>query len=50
DTSVHIEALYEFAFTDDIKITPGIIVITSPDYNNDNSTLVIGSIRTTFNF
>ncbi len=50
DTSFHIEAFYEYAVNDNIAITPGIIIITSPDYNNDNSTLVIGTIRTTFTF
>lgn len=50
DTSFHIEAFYEYALTDNIKITPGVIVITAPDYNNDNSPLVIGTIRTTFTF
>ncbi len=50
DTSIHIEAFYEYVVADNINITPGIIVVTSPDYNNDNSTLVIGVIRTTFTF
>ncbi|NJO94275.1 MAG: carbohydrate porin, partial [Hydrococcus sp. RM1_1_31] len=40
----------EYALTDNIKITPGVIVITAPDYNEDNSPLVIGTIRTTFTF
>jgi hypothetical protein len=50
DTSIHIEAFYEYALTDNIKITPGVIVITAPDYNNNNSALIIGTIRTTFTF
>jgi hypothetical protein len=50
DTSLHIEAFYEYALTDNIKITPGVIVITAPDYNDDNSPLVIGTLRTTFTF
>jgi Carbohydrate-selective porin, OprB family/S-layer homology domain len=50
DTSLHIEAFYEYALTDNIKITPGVIVITAPDSNDDNSPLVIGTIRTTFTF
>jgi hypothetical protein len=50
DTSVHIEAFYEYALTDNIKITPGVIVVTTPDSDDDNSPLVIGTIRTTFTF
>lgn len=50
DTSVHIEALFEYPIVENISITPAIIVITSPDYNSSNSALVIGTIRTTFTF
>lgn len=50
DTSFHIEAFYEYAITDNIKVTPGVILITSPDYDDDNATLIIGTIRTTFSF
>jgi hypothetical protein len=50
DTSFHIEGFYQWALTDNIAITPGLIVITSPNYNDRNSTLVIGTIRTTFTF
>ena len=50
DTSLHIEAFYEYPVSDNISITPGIIVITSPNFDNDNDTLLIGTIRTTFSF
>jgi hypothetical protein len=50
DTSFHIEGFYEWKLTDNIALTPGVIVITSPNSNNNNSTLVIGTIRTTFTF
>jgi hypothetical protein len=50
DTSFHVEALYQYQITDNIAITPGIIWITAPDHNNDNSDLFIGTIRTTFTF
>jgi hypothetical protein len=50
DTSYHIEAFYQYAVNDNISITPGVLVITSPDYSDSNSTLVIGTIRTTFTF
>ncbi|MEM8722270.1 MAG: iron uptake porin [Cyanobacteria bacterium P01_G01_bin.39] len=50
DTSVHVEAFYEYRINDNIAVTPGIIWATAPDSNDDNDDLVIGAIRTTFNF
>jgi hypothetical protein len=49
-SSFHIEAFYQYALTDNIAITPGILVITSPDYDRRNAALVIGTLRTTFTF
>ena len=48
--SVHVEAFYEYAISDNMAITPGIIVVTNPDNDLRNSTLVIGAIRTNFTF
>jgi hypothetical protein len=48
DTSMHIEAFYQYPVTDNIQITPGIIVVTSPNGDSNNPPLVIGTIRTTF--
>ncbi|MEQ9001780.1 MAG: iron uptake porin [Coleofasciculus sp. B1-GNL1-01] len=50
DTSLHIEAFYQYQLTDNIAITPGIIWLTAPDHDNDNEDIVIGAIRTTFSF
>ena len=50
DTSLHIEAFYQFKLSDNISITPGVIWLTAPDHNNDNSDLAIGVLRTTFTF
>lgn len=50
DTSLHIEAFYQYQLTDNISITPGIIWLTAPDHNSDNQDVVIGVIRTTFSF
>ncbi len=50
DSSFHIEAIYEYPINDNIVITPGIIVITEPDFDDRNEALVIGTIRTTFTF
>ena len=50
DTSLHIEGFYQLQVTDNIAITPGVIWITAPDFNNNNDGIVIGTIRTTFSF
>ncbi len=50
DNSFHIEGFYQYQLTENIAITPGIIWITAPGFDNDNDDLVIGAIRTTFSF
>jgi len=50
DTSFHIEAFYRYAFNDYISITPGFYVVTNPDHNDLNDTIVVGTLRTTFRF
>jgi hypothetical protein len=50
DTSLHIEAFYRYAFNDYIAITPGFYVVTNPDHNDRNDTIVVGTLRTTFRF
>lgn len=50
DTSLHLEAFYQYQLTDRIAITPGVIWLTAPDHNNDNDDVVIGVLRTTFTF
>ena len=50
DTSYHIEGLYRFKVTDNIAITPGVIVILNPEHNDNNDTIYVGTIRTVFSF
>ncbi|MEG4814950.1 iron uptake porin [Microcoleus sp. K5-D4] len=50
DTSLHVEGFYQFKLSDNIAITPGLIWLTAPDHNKNNSDLVIGVVRTTFTF
>ncbi len=50
DTSLHIEAFYTYALSDNIAITPGIIWLTAPNHDARNSDSVIGVIRTTVFF
>ena len=49
-TSLHIEGFYQFQVSENIAITPGIIVVTDPGFDEDNDTLVIGAVRTLFSF
>ncbi len=50
DTSLHIEGFYRFQVTDNISITPGVFVITNPEHNDNNDSIFVGTIRTTFKF
>ncbi|MGD1714223.1 iron uptake porin [Dapis sp. BLCC M172] len=50
DTSYHIETFYRYKLSDNITITPGFFVLTNPEHNEDNETIVIGVLRTTFRF
>ncbi|WP_088240909.1 iron uptake porin [Calothrix rhizosoleniae] len=50
DTSLHIEAFYQYQINDNIAITPGVIWLTAPDHNSDNDDVVMGVLRTTFSF
>jgi len=50
DTSLHIEAFYQYRITDRLLITPGILWITAPNFDAHNSDVLIGLVRTTFRF
>jgi hypothetical protein len=50
DNSFHIEGFYQFQVTENISITPGVIWITAPGFDQDNNDIVIGALRTTFTF
>jgi len=50
DTSFHVEGLYRYQLSNNISITPGIIVLFNPEHNNANDTEYVGTIRTTFTF
>ncbi|AKG23409.1 iron uptake porin [Calothrix sp. 336/3] len=50
DTSYHLEALYRLQMTDNISVTPGLLVIFNPEHNDNNDTIYVGTLRTTFTF
>ena len=51
EQSLHFEAFYQYQINDNISVTPGVVWITEPDSDIQNSDdLVIGTVRTTFSF
>jgi Carbohydrate-selective porin, OprB family len=50
DTSMHIEAFYKYKFSDNLYVTPGLLMLTNPESNSSNPTEYLGTIRTTFVF
>ena len=50
DLPFRIEFNYKYPILKNITITPGAIVLFSPNQNSDNDTIVIGALRTTFSF
>jgi hypothetical protein len=50
DTSYHLEGLYKMKVSDNIQITPGVLVIFNPEHNDNNDPIYIGTVRTTFSF
>ncbi|MDB9447871.1 iron uptake porin [Anabaena sp. CS-542/02] len=50
DTSYHVEGLYKMRFSDNITVTPGVLVILNPENNDNNETVYVGTLRTTFRF
>ncbi|MEX0271094.1 iron uptake porin [Leptolyngbyaceae cyanobacterium UHCC 1019] len=49
-STTHIEGFYLFRVSDNIAITPGVIVILNPRNTSTSDSIVIGAIRTTFTF
>ena len=50
DTSLHFEGFYRFQVNKHLAITPGVVVITNPEHNGQNDTIVVGTVRTVFSF
>ena len=49
-TSYHLEGLYKYKVSDNIQVTPGLLVIFNPEHNDANNTEYVGTLRTTFTF
>ncbi|WP_324281840.1 iron uptake porin [Cyanobacterium aponinum UTEX 3221] len=51
DTPLNVEVSYKYPLTDNITLTPGLIVLAAPNQNSGrNDPIYIGTIRTTFTF
>jgi Carbohydrate-selective porin, OprB family len=50
DTSLHLEAFYKYKLSDNITVTPGILMLLNPEHNASNPTQYLGTVRTTFSF
>jgi len=50
DVTYHLEGFYRFPLTDNIEVTPGVLVIFNPEHNDNNPTEYVGTLRTTFRF
>ncbi|MEL7039009.1 MAG: iron uptake porin, partial [Cyanobacteria bacterium J06592_8] len=49
-TGFHIEAFYRFQFSENISVVPGVFIITDPEHTDENDTIVVTTLRTTFRF
>ncbi|MDZ7951201.1 iron uptake porin [Nostoc sp. DedQUE09] len=50
DTSLHVEAFYQYKIGDNIEVTPGLIWITAPDSDSNNPDSIYAWVRTVFRF
>jgi Carbohydrate-selective porin, OprB family len=50
DTSLHLETFYKYKVSDNLYITPGLLLLTNPEHNAGNPTEYLGTVRTTFVF
>ncbi|EAZ92389.1 iron uptake porin [Crocosphaera chwakensis] len=50
DTPYIIEAQYQYPLNDNILLTPGFYVVINPEGDEDNNSIWVGALRTTFKF
>lgn len=49
-TTTHLEAFYRYRVSENITVTPGVVVLFNPGNTDGSDTVGIGAIRTTFTF
>jgi Carbohydrate-selective porin, OprB family len=50
DIPVHLEGFYKIQVSDYISVTPGFVWLLNPNQDRNNEQVVIGTLRTTFEF
>jgi len=48
--TTHLEVFYRYRLSDNVSITPGVIMLFNPDHAPGSDTVTIGALRTTFTF
>lgn len=49
-TGLHLETYYKYKLSDNLSITPALLILTNPDHTTSNPTEYLGTVRTTFTF
>ncbi len=49
-TGVHLEAFYRYQLNDYIALIPGVYILTDPEHDSRNDTIVVTTFRTQFRF
>ena len=49
-TNLHAEVFYKYKLSDNLFITPGLLILSNPENNAGKATEYLGTVRTTFNF
>lgn len=49
-TSLHFEVFYRFRISDNLFITPGVVLVTNPGHIEANNDIWLATLRTTFRF
>ncbi|HEY9704411.1 MAG TPA: carbohydrate porin, partial [Allocoleopsis sp.] len=50
DTSLLFDMFYRYQVNDNLALSPGFVVVTNPEHNQNNSPIYIGILRWSFSF
>jgi Carbohydrate-selective porin, OprB family/S-layer homology domain len=50
DTALHLEGFYRWRVNDNVAFTAGVLIVTNPEHDRNNSALYSGVLRSTFSF
>jgi hypothetical protein len=50
DSALHLELFHRLPLSENLSITPGLLVVLNPNHNRANDAVVVGSVRTTLRF